>query len=66
MFNIKGPTFNNCANHPSNNPVYTGLSSYIHLAKWGDFIEDKETYLQTAEDIREKMDDYNITKTVKE
>ena len=66
MFNIKEPTFNNCQNHSSNNPVYTGLSSYIHSVKWGDFIDDKETYLQTAEDIREKIDDYNITKTVKE
>ena len=66
MFNIKEPTFNNCANHPSNSPVYTGESSYIHSVKWCDFIEDKETYLQTAEDIKEKIDDYNITKTVQE
>ena len=66
MFNIKEPTFNNCSNHLSSNPVYTGLFSYIHSVKWCDFIEDKETYLQTAEDIREKMDDYNITKMVKE
>ena len=66
MFNINEPTFNDCQNHSSNNPVYTGLSSYIHSVKWGDFIDDKETYLQTAEDIREKIDDYNITKTVKE
>ena len=66
MFNIKELTFNNCSNHLSSNPVYTGLSSYIHSVKWCDFIEDKETYLQTAENIREKMDDYNITKTVKE
>ena len=66
MFNIKEPTFNDCQNHSSNNPVYTGLSSYIHSVKWCDFIEDKEKYLQIAEDIREKIDDYNITKTVKE
>ena len=66
MFNIKEPTFNNCPNHLSSNPVYTGLYSYIHSVKWCDFIADKEKYLEIAEDIRDKIDDYNITKTVKE
>ena len=64
MFNMKEPTFNNCQNHPISNPVYTGKSSYIDPVKWCDFIENKEKYLQIAEDIREKIDDYNITKTV--
>ena len=66
MFNIKKPTFNNCSHHPSSDLVYKGLSSYIYSVKWCDFIENKENYLQTAENIREKIDDYNITKTVKE
>ena len=66
MLNIKEPTFNNCQNHPISNPVYTGKSSYIDSVKWCDFIENKEKYLEIAEDIREKIDDYNITKTVKE
>ena len=66
MFNIKEPTFNNCLNHWSSNPVYTGLSSYIHAVKWSDFIENKETHIQTAEDIRDKIDHYNITKIVKQ
>ena len=65
MFNIKEPAFNDCQNHSSSNPVYTGLSSYIHSVKWSDFIADKETCVQTTEDIRDKIDDYNITKTVK-
>ena len=66
MFNIKEPEFNDCTNHPSSNPVYTGHSSYIYSVKWGDFIENKETYLETAEGIRDKIDDYDITKTVED
>lgn len=63
MFNIKEPTFNNCPNHLSDS-VYIGHSSYIYSVKWGDFIADKETYLQMAKDIREQIDNYNIVKTV--
>ncbi len=64
MFNIKEPTFSNCRNHPKN-PVYTGDPSYIYSVTWQDFINDKEKYIQIAENIREKIDDYKITKTVK-
>ncbi len=66
MFNIKKPTHNGCSNHATNTSVYTGQSSYIASVKWCDFIKDKEEYLQMAEDIRDKIDDYNITKTVNE
>ncbi len=64
MFNIKDPVYNNCPHHADNNPVYTGYSSYIHSIKWDDFKDDKDRYLEIAENIREKMDDYDITKTV--
>ena len=66
MFNIKEPTFNDCSNHLSSNPVYTGHSSYIESVKWCDFIDDTEKHLKTVEDIRDKIDDYEIAKTVKE
>lgn len=65
MFNIKEPTFNDCSNHPSNT-VYLGHYSYIHSVKWCDFVEDKETYLKIAEEIRDNVDDYNLTKIVKD
>lgn len=64
MFNIKKPAYNGCTNHDRNNPVYVGESSYIHSVKWCDFVTNKEKYLQIAEDIGEKIDDYNIVKTV--
>ena len=65
MFNIKEPTFNDCSNHPSNT-VYLGHSSYIHSVKWCDFVEDIETYLKIAEDIRDNIDEYDLTKVVKD
>ena len=65
MFNIKQPTHSNCPYHYGN-PVFTGHYSYIDSVKWEDFLQDKEKYLETALDIREKIDDYNITKIVKD
>ncbi len=71
MFNIKNPTYHECPNHECpdherNNPIYTRPSSYIDSVKWCDFISDKEKYLEIAEDIRDKIDDYKITKEIKE
>ena len=64
MFNIKAPTFRDCPNHPSNT-VYVGQSSYIYSVKWCDFVEDKEVYLERAEERRDNIDRYKIAKTVK-
>ena len=66
MFNIKEPTFNPCWNHLSTNLVYTGLFSYIHPVRWCDFIKNTEANLKIAEDIRENIDAYNLTKVVKD
>ncbi len=65
MFNIKEPTYSNCSKHPPKT-VYTGCSSYIHSAKWCDFINRKENFLETAEEIRENKDDYKIKKIVED
>ena len=46
--------------------VYQGESSYIKSVKWSDFEEDTEKYLKAAEDIRENIEDYDITKVVKD
>ena len=66
MFNVKNPKFNSCPNHKSDNPVYTGASSYIYSLKWCDFIVEKEKYLRDAEQLRDNIDDYEICKIVKE
>ena len=66
MFNIKKPTFNDCSNHTTTNPVYVGLYSYIYSVKWYDFIGNKEKYLQKVEHLRDNIDDYNIKKIVED
>ena len=65
MFNIKDPTFNDCSEHLPET-VYTGHSSYIYSVKWSDFIDDTDKYLETAEEVRDNIDDYDITKIVKD
>ncbi len=37
---------------------------HIESVKWCDFIGEKENYLQIAEEIKGKIDDYVIAKTV--
>ena len=63
MFNIRGPSYSDCPYHQSKT-VYTGDPSYIHAVKWCNFVEDTEKYLKKSEDIRDKIEDYNITKIV--
>ena len=65
MFNIKEPTYSDCPEHFPQT-VYTGHSSYIYSVKWCDFIGDTDKYLDTAEEIRDNKDDYDITKIVKD
>ncbi|MCY4403716.1 MAG: TIR domain-containing protein [Candidatus Poribacteria bacterium] len=65
MFNVMEPTFSNCPEHPPET-VYKGHSSYIYSVKWSDFIGDTDKYLDIVEEIRENINDYDITKTVKD
>lgn len=64
MFNIKQPVFTECDNHVGNKP-YKGYSSYIHSVKWVDFLTNANKYIEIATDIRQNIDQYEITKTVK-
>lgn len=64
MFNIKIPEFNNNCMHHAPNSVYRGYSSYIYSVSWEDFQNNKGTYIDIAEGIRENIESYNITKTV--
>ena len=62
MFNEKDPTTATCSN---GNIVYHGDSSYIESVKWEDFKNSPNTYLDKAVEIRDKKDNYNITKNIR-
>ncbi len=62
MFNVKEPDRRLC----NNNWVYSGDSSYIQSVTWTDFKSKPNFYLNKAIELRDKKDDYDITKSVKE
>jgi hypothetical protein len=64
MFNLKELVPSKCTNHLQDNKPYLGDSSYIHSVKWDDFIANPNQYLKKASDINDKIDDYNISKTI--
>lgn len=62
MFNEKKPTTSVCSN---GSIVYYGDYCYIQSVKWDDFKVSHNLYLNKAIEIRDKMDNYNITKNIK-
>ena len=64
MFNIKKPEYTDCANHIGNKP-FKGYSSFIHSVKWEDFCKTPNIYIETATSIRQNIDQYELTKSVK-
>jgi hypothetical protein len=64
MFNVKKPVFTECENHIGSKP-YQGYSSFIHSVKWSDFVSEPNKYVNIAVEIRQNINDYEITKTVK-
>ena len=63
MFNIRSPSTKECPEHPRR-LVYSGQCSYIQSVKWADFVRETEKFLKTAEEIRNNIEDYDITKVV--
>jgi len=64
MFNVKKPIFTECENHTGSKP-YQGYSSFIHSVKWEDFQSNPNKYIEIAVSIRQNINDYELTKTVK-
>ncbi|HFK5595160.1 TPA: TIR domain-containing protein [Elizabethkingia anophelis] len=61
MFNIKVPERTQC----NGSWIYSGYSSYIQSVKWEFFIKSPTTYIEKAIELRDKREEYNITKIIK-
>ena len=61
MFNQKKPTTKPCA---TGSIVYSGDYSYIQSVKWEDFVKDHNTYLDKAVELKNNIENYNITKNI--
>ena len=61
MFNQKKPTTKPCA---TGSVVYSGDYSYIQSVKWEDFVKTHNTYLDKAVELKNNIENYNITKNI--
>jgi hypothetical protein len=61
IFNHKKPTTSECVN---GSILYHGDSSYIQSVKWEEFIKKPNYYLDKAIEIRDKKEEYILTKEV--
>lgn len=63
MFNSKHPKTFICKYHPDSGAVHTEYDhSFIYPAMWDEFISNVNIYINLAVQIRENIDDYEITK----
>ncbi|MES2396328.1 MAG: TIR domain-containing protein [Bacteroidota bacterium] len=63
MFNLKDKESN--IRECNGSKIYEGSPSYIKSVKWENFITDITAYITMSTTIRQNIDKYNITKTVK-
>ncbi|TVL19007.1 MULTISPECIES: TIR domain-containing protein [Shewanella] len=63
VFNRKELEEADCKHHTLN-PVYTGDHSYITSVKWCDFKTNPTKYLDKCAELRDNIDDFNISKII--
>jgi hypothetical protein len=65
MFNRKQPQLIRCTDGGCNRFMHTDTAhSYIHPAKWDDFIANINGHIDFATQINENINDYNIVKSL--
>lgn len=63
MFNAKEKERGTCENHESGTS-YMGDHSYIRSVKWGDFMANITRHLNKTIELRDRIDEFNITKQI--
>lgn len=63
MFNAKNKERGTCENHEGGTS-YRGDHSYIRSIKWADFIRDIRDQLNKTIELRDRINEFNITKQV--
>lgn len=63
MFNVKDQETN--TRECNGTKIYEGHCSYIYSVKWENFVGNVNTYIGIANTIRQNIDKYELTKTVK-
>lgn len=63
MFNLIDRESN--IRHCNGVKIYNGNPSYIYCVKWKDFIKNINVYIEIAKEIRQNINLYQLTKTVK-
>lgn len=56
MFNLKNPEIREC----NGSKIMEGEFSYIKTAKWSNFIDSSNWYIEKAIEIRDKADEYDL------
>lgn len=66
MFNRKDPKVSMCPwGHASGEAVHRGDDhSFIYPVKWQDFVKDASGCIKKAQDIRERIEEYDVQKMV--
>ena len=60
MFNLKKPSTSDC----NGNVIHNGAYSYVYSVRWGDFVLDIDKHLDIALERSDKIEDYDINKSL--
>lgn len=64
VFNKKNDNDNRCSGPLCYSTIYEGDHSYLHLVNLDEFIPNPNIHIEKALEIKDKMDEYEVEKTI--